>query len=192
MSSKRWNYVDVNCVSCDTEGKIRIDQYNRKGKKWECRSCAFTGRKLEIKNPSAKHDSIKAGAYKSYWRAKRRCQTGHSGYYTNVEFKFSSFEQFFDEIGPRPEGKTLDRIDNLGHYEPGNVRWATPQEQMRNVSSNVILEYNGKMLCLTDAAKAAGIDPATIYRRIKNNCPPSHLFIKGKWRYKNGALAPLN
>ena len=132
MPSKRWNYVDVNYVSCNAEGKIRIDQYNRKGKEWECRSCAFQGRKLEIKNPSARHDPVKAGAWKSYYRAKQRCRTGHGGYYNNVEFKYSSFEQFFDELGPRPEGKTLDRINNLGHYEPGNLRWATHKEQCNN------------------------------------------------------------
>jgi len=122
----------VTCESCGCEGNIRIDQYNRKGKKWECRSCAFQGRKLEMKNPSARHDPIKAGAWKSYYKAKQRCRTGHGGYYTNIEFKYTSFEQFFDELGPRPEGKTLDRIDNLGHYEPGNIRWATHKEQSNN------------------------------------------------------------
>jgi len=132
MPSKRWNYIDVTCESCGCEGNIRIDQYNRKGKKWECRSCAFQGRKLEMKNPSARHDPIKAGAWKSYYKAKQRCRTGHGGYYTNIEFKYTSFEQFFDELGPRPEGKTLDRIDNLGHYEPGNIRWATHKEQSNN------------------------------------------------------------
>lgn len=132
MPSNRWNYVDVNCISCNKEGTIRIDQYNRKGKEWKCRSCAFQGRKLKIKNPCAKHDPVKLGAWKSYYKAMARCRTGHNGYYTNVEFKFNSFEEFFKEIGPRPKGKTLDRIDNLGHYEPGNIRWATHKEQCNN------------------------------------------------------------
>ncbi len=132
MSSSRWNYVDVKCAKCSSTASIRIDQYNRKGKEWTCRSCSFKGRKLNILNPSAKHDPIKVGAWKSYWRAKRRVNENHKGVYGHVEFKFASFQEFYDELGPRPEGKTLDRINPWGNYEPGNVRWATHAEQCNN------------------------------------------------------------
>jgi hypothetical protein len=132
MSSQHWNYVDVRCFTCAKEAKIRIDQFNRRGKTWECRSCAYKGKKLSVQNPSARHDSIKKGAWSSYYKAKRRCTSGHYGYYTNIEFRFDSFDEFYAELGPRTEGMSLDRIDNFGHYEPGNVRWATHQEQCNN------------------------------------------------------------
>lgn len=49
-----------------------------------------------------------------------------------IKFLFTSFEQFFAELGPRPEGMSLDRIENDGNYEVGNVRWATLEEQNSN------------------------------------------------------------
>lgn len=42
------------------------------------------------------------------------------------------FQRFLARVGPRPEGTTLDRIDTNGHYEPGNVRWATLSQQNGN------------------------------------------------------------
>lgn len=182
------SYWDQPCPSCGVVRSIRKDRPVT-----QCRSCAYKGRTPANKGKGVKNDPQQLGAYKSYTRAKRRVECNHKGAYANVEFRFESFEQFFAELGPRPEGMSVDRYpNNKGHYEPGNVRWATQAEQNRNVSRNVMVEYKGEMLCMTDAAKASGIPYGTLEKRIKAGCPPSHLFMKGRWRYKNGALAPLD
>lgn len=46
--------------------------------------------------------------------------------------RWHSFENFYADMGDRPKGKTLDRLDVNGNYEPGNCRWATPTEQRAN------------------------------------------------------------
>jgi hypothetical protein len=75
--------------------------------------------------------------YVAYHHAMARCtKPNHKDwkYYggRGIQFRFTSFRQFFVELGPRPDGKSLDRVNNNGHYEPGNVRWATRTEQNRN------------------------------------------------------------
>lgn len=75
--------------------------------------------------------------YSSFKHARYRCSSPKCDKWAEyggrgIQFKFESFEQFLAEVGPRPAGMTLDRINRNGDYEPGNVRWATKSHQNKN------------------------------------------------------------
>ena len=103
---------------------------------------------------SYKHGGCAGGRnsaeYNIYADAKRRCVNPKRDRYEDyggrgIEFRFTSFREFIAHIGLRPSAKhSLDRIDNNGHYEIGNVRWATRAEQTRNTRQNQRLTYKGE------------------------------------------------
>jgi hypothetical protein len=97
------------------------------------KSCVDCGHKTQDKKIT-KHGMCNTREYHKYAQAKSRCQCPTNARYKDyggrgIEFKFESFKQFFSELGICPPNRTLDRIDNGGHYEIGNVRWATSEEQ---------------------------------------------------------------
>lgn len=87
------------------------------------------------------HGLTNTPTYTSYSGAKDRCNNPNNKRYRHyggrgIEFRFQSLKAFCAELGIRPAGKTLDRINVNGHYEPGNVRWATIKEQNNNKRGN--------------------------------------------------------
>jgi hypothetical protein len=119
------------------------------------------------------HNKSYHPAYIAYTSAKRRCNGSASPAYKDyggrgIQFKFASFEQFWEELGPTwKEGLSIDRKDNNGHYEPGNCRWATREEQGRNKRNNVTVMFNGNVVTVNDLAKVTSIKPRSCYYMYK-------------------------
>lgn len=89
------------------------------------------------------------------------------------------FAQFLADVGEKPSPKhSLDRVDNSGHYEPGNVRWVTHREQCRNRRSSVLISHGGRTMCVWDWAAELGVTPWAIYRRIDRGMSPVEAITK--------------
>lgn len=90
--------------------------------------------------PFMKHGRRETPEYHVFVSAKQRCTNPKNHAYARyggrgIEFRFGSIEDLLRDIGERPsDDLSLDRIDNNGHYEAGNVRWATAKEQAGNRS----------------------------------------------------------
>ncbi len=82
---------------------------------------------------------------------------------------FASFEEFFTEVGEKPTGFSLDRIDVNGHYEKGNVRWVDEKTQQRNRTTNHLITLNGETRCIAEWAERLNVRTTLISMRLFRN-----------------------
>ena len=84
-------------------------------------------------HPPHGQSSPPTGAYITWMGMLTRCRK-RKGYVDRVTVceRWLSFSNFYADMGDRPEGRSLDRVNNDGDYEPGNCRWATPRQQASN------------------------------------------------------------
>ena len=113
--------------------------------------------------------------YKTWIAMKQRCynrrHTGYSSYggrgITVCERWINNFPAFFHDMGNRPDGFTIERINNNGMYEPSNCRWISRKDQLMNRRNTVMVTIEGKQYKAKFLADIAGMKTDTIISRAK-------------------------
>ena len=164
----------VRCV-CGTEKALRKSTLTSGGS----RSCGCQMRALQaaahMTHGLKQKDGKTTPEYHSWQAMKTRCKNPKSRCFKDYGGRGikvcdrwdRSFVDFLSDMGPRPPGTSLDRIDLSLGYEPGNCRWATSKQQASNRSDNVFLIHDGQRMCLAEWSTKTGLKSDAIAARLR-------------------------
>ena len=112
--------------------------------------------------------------YQSWRSFRNRCNRAKTWNYSRYggsgvtyDPNWDSYETFVKDMGERPDGMTLDRIDNTKGYYKDNCRWATPAQQQANRSNCMHLTYNGITQTSAEWSRQLGLAKGAVWNRIK-------------------------
>lgn len=167
------------CV-CGMEKNVVIGSLTSgKSKSCGCKQYEITASK------NTKHGMAGTPTYKSWHAMIQRCQGkgGHQKYVDKkiqVDDEWMDFNNFFQDMGLRPKGKTLDRIDNKKGYSKNNCKWSTPKEQANNRDNNVLINFFGEKMTVPQASRKFNIGISMIIKRLKRGMSPDDAILKPK------------
>ena len=172
------------CWNCICEcGNKKIVDGNRLRSGWtkSC-GCLINTQKRQSQN----------NRYNVWASMIHRCSNKKSSSYKNYgargikvcERWINSFESFCDDMGDRPTGLTLDRIDVNGNYCKENCRWATMKAQNTNRRNTIFIVAFGKKQLISDWSKEKNIKVATLRARLKYGWSPEKILTRKvtKWQ----------
>ena len=163
----------VRCrCDCGTVKVVRLCALERS----EIKSCGCFRREFSASQKTGlTHGCSQSSTYGSWAAMKCRCTNANHVAYKHYGGRgisvcprwLDSFENFLADLGERPVGFTLDRINPDGNYEPGNCRWVVPEIQGNNRRSNHLLTCDGVSLTLSEWSDVTGIKSTTLRERIR-------------------------
>lgn len=155
---------------CGNESFVQTSNLTN-GHTKSCGCQKFSGFEKTKGTASLKHGMSNTRTYRSWMAMITRCRDRNVKEYKyygargiSVCERWLDFANFYSDMGNRPLGKSLDRINVNGNYEPTNCRWATAKEQGRNKRNNRIV----KGFVLAELSEITGINKSTIKSRLRN------------------------
>lgn len=101
-----------------------------------------------------------------------------------VCIEWESFALFLEQMGERPVGCSLDRVDNNKNYSADNCRWATRKEQANNRSTNVWITLEGRTQTISEWAAERQLSLMTIYGRLRKGWTQEEALVKKDYRFR--------
>jgi hypothetical protein len=177
------------CCSCGTQRVVRLRKLiTKETKSCGCkRSSYIAANKTKHGQSGVRDDPANAtGAYRSWAGMKQRCENRNSSNYRlygargiKVCKRWSKFENFYADMGDRPEGHVLDRIDNNGNYTPKNCRWATHRQSALNQRRTLKATLNGVTKTVRDWCAELNLSYPTVLSRIARKYTPEEAIRGG-------------
>lgn len=158
---------------CDCgNAKIIIGQSLLRGHTVSC-GCYHREKLLNsISHGDGRRGKKRSPTYSSWASMMTRCEWGNHPMYERygargirVCERWRTYENFKEDMGERPPGTSIDRIDNSVGYEPSNCRWATRKEQALNTTRTIKVTYNGEVVCVYDLCNSLGISRTALRSR---------------------------
>jgi len=167
-----------NCV-CSCGNKKIVPASLLKGKNTKSCGCLKLEASSRTGKGNKKHGKTNSPTYRSWHSMLTRCCNANHAAYTRyagrgitVCERWMRFENFLEDMGDRPKGTSLDRIDNGGSYCKDNCRWSKPIIQNNNSRANRLVTYKDVTLPLGIWAINLGIKRDTLHWRLfKKNWP---------------------
>ena len=161
---QRWH-----CL-CQCGNKTTVHISSLKHSRSPTKSCGCWRR--EFIRPTQTHGQSFSRTHNIWCAIKRRCNNKNAVNYgdyggrgiTYCE-RWEKFENFFADMGESPRGKSIERKNNEGNYEPRNCKWATRKEQGANKRNNRYLEFNGQNLTIAEWTRKTKLPKDRIWNR---------------------------
>lgn len=175
LSGAMWRCV---CTCGATADVASLKLRRGKTKSCGCHRAAATG------DRSRTHGMSKnSRTYRTWKEMRQRCNNPNSDGYrwygakgVSICPRWDSYALFLADMGERPEGKTLDRIDARLGYEPGNCQWLVPLEQTRKQEKNILRPVVDEVR----RGRAAGLSCATLARKYGVSRSTVHRCVTGR------------
>ena len=150
--------------------------------------CANCSKSKTCMDRNTSHNMVNTPTYQSWLGMRRRCYDK-----SNNRFQFygargikvcdrwlNSFENFYSDMGERPDGMSLDRVDTDGNYEPSNCKWSTEIEQANNKTTNLLFTDGEQVWSLMRWCDIFGKDYKHIWYKYRTCGIPIELLFDGK------------